>query len=173
MTKLNLALLVFMGLLLSACGPDSPTIESNAQPTPTIPVTYDPKMPDRTNQIPLITQAGTELIEKLKGQGISISYRGLDDSFTLVTQVRATIFQVNQDTISFFEFPDSEAAKAIIVTPEGATLRNSKGATIAYSPAKIGPHVYRKDNIVVLYIGSDEAVIKALSAIMGNQIAGV
>ncbi len=34
------------------------------------------------------------------------------------------------------------------------------------------PHFYKTDNIIVLYVGEDEALIKAIEEIMGKQFAG-
>lgn len=157
--------------LLSACGSDkeasivSPSPTTFANPTTTVAVPPSQNSP--------VTPTPFNLIQKLQAQGINVASAGTDYDFTMVTQVDGNRLMVNGEYLTFFEFPNAEAANVIYVSPEGATFRNVKGATVNFSPAKIGPHVYKKDNLIVLYVGNDQTLLDALKVVMGNQIAGV
>ncbi len=74
--------------------------------------------------------------------------------------------QVNRETIQVYEFADGKAAQdeAAKVQPNGTV----PGVTVNW-PGQ--PHFYRKERIVVIYPGNDQAVLTALEAALGKPFA--
>ena len=82
--------------------------------------------------------------------------------------VPGRITLIGNQRIQIFQYETSSAAK-------------SKAQTISPQGDKIGsgivdwigiPHFYRLGNLIVLYVGSNNDVTKALTEVLGNQFAG-
>ncbi len=172
MTKKCLLMTAFC-LLLFACGSDQTSTNTSLQLTAQAKLFATPGFNSPTPQNPNVTAISFNLVEKLQAQGITVSSNGLYTTFTSIMQISGNSLIVNQEGLIFYEFPDSASANAIYISPDGGTYRNSNGATISIGFAKIGPHVYRKDNVIVLYVDENQTIKNALIAVMGNQIAGI
>ena len=79
--------------------------------------------------------------------------------------------------IGVFVYDDADAAQAdaACVSADGFGY-NREGADGTGYGVQTGwadaPHFYRKDNIILRYIGSDADVLTALEAVCGAQVAG-
>ena len=79
---------------------------------------------------------------------------------------------VNSGKIQVFEFQDKEAADAHAerISPNGTSITNSE---IACSILFVDPpHYFKKNNLIVLYVGKNALVIDALIERYGVQFAG-
>lgn len=76
--------------------------------------------------------------------------------------------RVHGEDVQVFEFADAARAEAQAsrVSPTGTTVGTTKVHWIG------PPHFYRKGKLLVLYVGGDDRVLKALDASLGRQFAG-
>lgn len=82
--------------------------------------------------------------------------------------VKGKVIALYGDHVQIFEYPGSAEAdaQAALVSPDGMTVGTAK-------PHWLGtPHFYRKGRLLVLYLGGNEKVLKALEARLGRQFAG-
>ena len=82
-------------------------------------------------------------------------------------QVQAQVVEVNTGTVNVFEYPDAAAARqdAAKVSLDGSTVGNTKILWIG------PPHFYRKDRIIVIYVGHEVTVTKPLDTVLGIPFA--
>ena len=75
---------------------------------------------------------------------------------------------VNGENVQVFVYASQGTAEAEAkrVSPDGASVGTSMMSWMA------PPHFYRKGNLIVLYVGRDEAVLRALTTVLGPQFAG-
>ncbi len=84
---------------------------------------------------------------------------------------------VNGGTIQVYEFPDDRAAdtEAGYVTPDGynitVPLDGDRTKTV-HSDWLAPPHYYKKDRVIVLYVGADQSLIEVLQSLLGREFAG-
>lgn len=134
-----------LALALTGCGLFSPTgaaLESRAS----LQQALDARVGD-------VTEAGT--LEQPM-------FRGTGTVFVLSGSGVAAPAEV-----SVFEYASAAEAQADAanITPEG----NTKTTMIEWVAP---PHFFRKDRVIALYVGSDPAVLQALTDVMGPQFAG-
>ena len=78
------------------------------------------------------------------------------------------IIKVNGADVQVFEYPSSEAmeSEASQVAPDGGSTGTSMITWVDT------PHFYKAGRIIVLYVGSDDAVLGLLKDALGPQFAG-
>lgn len=78
------------------------------------------------------------------------------------------ILSVNGADVQVIEYPDVEAMgqDAAKVAPDGGSVGTSM---INWVDA---PHFYKSGRILVLYVGSDKAILSLLEKVLGAQFAG-
>ncbi|MBA2285104.1 MAG: hypothetical protein H0W02_06460 [Ktedonobacteraceae bacterium] len=78
------------------------------------------------------------------------------------------IITVNGQQVQVYEYANEESASsdAARISPDGSTIGNSMVDWIA------PPHFYRSGKIIVLYVGTNAAVIHTLQGLFGSQFAG-
>jgi hypothetical protein len=105
-------------------------------------------------------------VRSLRAENTTIEPQGeVEQPFFSVT---GKVIALYGDRVQIFEYPGSAeaGAQAALVSPDGMTVGTAK-------PHWLGtPHFYRKDRLLVLYLGDDEKVLKALEARLGRQFAG-
>lgn len=86
---------------------------------------------------------------------------------------------VNGSNIQVWEYEDAAAAdtEAALISPDGSSIKipinNDEQIFKICSYAWIAPpHFYKASNLIVLYVGDNQAVIDALETILGPQFAG-
>ena len=108
-----------------------------------------------------------QLIADLRSNGVTVA---LSDEITQpFFAVPAKILEVNGDTgVQVFEFPDRTAIEhaTTLVAPDGNTINN-----IIPGWASL-PHFFRRDNLIVLYVGANPMVLTTLRIVLGPQFAG-
>ena len=82
--------------------------------------------------------------------------------------LKGTMIKIGQEDVQVFQYSDAAqvAAQAARISPDGGTVGTSKIRWIG------SPHFYKQDKLLVLYLGEDGKVLKALEAILGRQFAG-
>ena len=79
-----------------------------------------------------------------------------------------SIIKVNGADVQVFEYESAEALEneASQVAPDGGSIGTNM---VMWMDA---PHFYKVGRIIVLYVGSDEAVLSLLEKVLGEQFAG-
>jgi len=121
--------------------------------------------PESTN----LVQDYDSFVDDLRAAGATLEHETLpqvivQDFFSVTGQV----FKVNGEEVQLFEYSNqSEAeAEAALVSPDGSSVGTSMPFWMA------PPHFYKAGRIIVLYVGDNPAVTKALEAVLGRQFAG-
>lgn len=82
--------------------------------------------------------------------------------------VSGQLIRVFDENIQVFQFPDSVAAEqaAALVSPDGFTIGTMHVDWVN------SPHFYKRDRIIVLYVGDTYDLTQVLQSILGPQFAG-
>jgi len=109
------------------------------------------------------------LSRDLQAQGLAVTRSGMApaDAFPFFT-VRAARLVAGGEDVNAFEYTTAAlaAADAAKVSPSGSVIGASQVTWI--SP----PRFYRKDQLIVLYVGTNVTVVSALEIVMGKPFAG-
>lgn len=106
------------------------------------------------------------LVAALRAQGARIVPGGeVEQPFF---SVAGRFLGVNGEDAQVFEYPDSGTARAEAarVSPDGSAIGTARPFWAA------PPHFYRRDRVIVLYVGEAAAVRAPLEAVLGPQFAG-
>ena len=106
------------------------------------------------------------LVVQLKQSGLRVEKAGgLKQAF--FTQ-KARVIRINPPgEAQVYEYADGRKAAS-----EAARV-NADGSIGTSMPMWVAPpHFYRKDRLIVLYLGSDQSVLNVLSRLLGPQFAG-
>lgn len=78
------------------------------------------------------------------------------------------MIKIGDQDVQVFQYVDAAQveAQAARVSPDGDTVGTSKIRWIG------SPHFFKQDKLLILYLGEDEKVLKALEAVLGRQFAG-
>lgn len=105
-------------------------------------------------------------MSELKKAGIPVTQQGeVSQPFF---PVDGKVILLEEAEVQVFEFPDAEASRMAVesVAPDGGAVGTTMVSWLAT------PHFFRTDNLIVLYVGDDPAVVKRIEAVMGPQFAG-
>lgn len=135
-------------LLVAACG---------GQPTSTPTASRGGPVIDYTSLVDNLRAAGLTVVEPLFG--------AIQQPFLSVTGKSLT---VNGDDVQVFEYPDATSADADAshVSPDGSSVANIQIDWVGT------PHFYQVGRLLVIYVGNNTAVVRALEAALGPQFAG-
>ena len=86
--------------------------------------------------------------------------------------VDSKVITINGSNFQVWEYEDAAAAdtEAAFISPDGSSINNN-GKICSWARAA-PPHFYKASNLIVLYVGDNQAVIDALETILGPQFAG-
>ena len=135
-------------LFLSACAP-APLVTTGTEPAGT---------PVQTGA------AGFDLAAALEAAGGKVKRLGAAEQPFF--NVKGERLSVNGAEIQAFSFPDKKSREAIsgLISADGATIGT-------YSINWVSPPTFwAKDNLIVLYLGTDQEVIGLLSRILGSPL---
>jgi len=78
------------------------------------------------------------------------------------------MIKVRGEDVQVFEYSDAMAAEAqtALVSPSGSAVGTTKIHWVG------PPHFFKKGRLIVLYVGDNGKVLKALEAVLGRQFAG-
>lgn len=114
-----------------------------------------------------LTSTGA-LIQALKGQGVTVArVESLPRSSYPFFSVNAQRIVVQGEDVQVFEYPtvarvDTDASK---VSPSGTPVGQTQ---ISWMDT---PHFYKRDRLIVLYVGHAAEILKPLEAILGPPFA--
>jgi hypothetical protein len=139
-----LALLLVLAFAVSGCG-------NGATPSPT----GAPMVEDQASIVAALQAAGATT---------NVGDPVMQDFFTPEGQ----IITVNGADIQVFEYADAAAmeSEAAQVAPDGGSIGTSM---VTWMDA---PHFYKIGRLIVLYVGSDPAILDLLKQLIGPQFAG-
>jgi len=116
-------------------------------------------------------QAGVEadtasLISRLRAQGAGVERTGTAEQPFL--SVTGTMIKLEGGDIQLFEFPSAAdmEANAAMISRDGSAVGTSRIRWIG------SPHFFKQGKVLVLYVGNDAKVLKALETVLGRQFAG-
>jgi len=106
------------------------------------------------------------LVDNLRAMGMAVEPAG-EISQPFFTGAGRAI-SINGETVQVFEYETGEAAKreAGEVAPDGSSVGTTMVTWISQ------PHFFLADRVLVLYVGVDPAVLRALAETMGRPFAG-
>lgn len=144
--------LVLMSGLLLACGTQTQAADQTT-----------------TLTVPEQQSAATEaLLDRLRDQGMLVEFDA-DRTETTLFPVTGIPISINGEPVTIYEFASTEAAiqEADAVKPDG-TATSQKSVITWEQP----PHFYQQNQFIVVYAGSNEAILLALQEVLGAQFAG-
>jgi hypothetical protein len=143
-----------MVMSVAGCGVQATPPAATSSPTtlPTVPPTPAPS-------------ALNELIDALRAAGATVESGGpIQHSFF---SVEGQIITVNGADVQVFEYgsPAAAGAEAETISDDGGQIGTTMVTWVDT------PHFYQKDNLIVLYVGSDELIAGLLEAALDAPIA--
>lgn len=111
-------------------------------------------------------KALASLLNDLRAKGLTVERAG-EVSQPFFT-AKGQALTVNGENVQVFRYARAADAEreAKLVSPTGSSVGTNMMTWMAT------PHFYRKDNLIVLYVGSSAPVVNALTEILGKQFAG-
>jgi len=106
------------------------------------------------------------LSKRLRAAGVKVEPGGrVSQPFF---SVGGQILAVEGEDVQVFRYATARAAgrEAGRVSPDGSSVGTNMMSWMST------PHFFRKDNLIVLYVGDNAAVLRALAAVLGAQFAG-
>ena len=107
-----------------------------------------------------------DFIEELRGRGAEVSHS--DKINQPFFSVEGQILTIDGADVQVFEYATEKAAEddALQVSPDGSSIGKHLVNWVA------SPHFYKKNRLIVLYVGSDVKLINTLEKVLGKQFAG-
>ncbi|MBI2868542.1 MAG: hypothetical protein HYX96_01800 [Chloroflexi bacterium] len=108
----------------------------------------------------------SSLLANLRGEGATVTEVGeLEQPFFAVP---GKLIRVNEQDVQVFEYDSAAAAESAAsqVSADGGTIGTTMVTWVA------PPHFYKAGKVIVLYVGSEQAVRDLLGKILGPQFAG-
>lgn len=109
------------------------------------------------------------LVGDLRHQGVTVSSGGNEprESFPFFS-VQAKRLRINGDDAYVFEYTTDAVAtsEASTVSPSGTPIGTTQTTWIS------APRFYKRDRFIVLYVGTNLTVVRALEAVFGKPFAG-
>jgi hypothetical protein len=125
----------------------------------------------RTTSYLINAKSSTELrslIKKLRRQGarVVLTSEKVEQPFF---SSPARILNINGVGVQVFQYSSTSAVnkEAMLVSSDGMSIGSSK-------PAWMGPpHFFKSGRLIVLYVGNDHTILKAIQGALGKQFAGI
>jgi hypothetical protein len=116
---------------------------------------------------PTALASAEALVRALQQQGAAVTRAGSLPQSSYPLSVSAQLLQVNGEDVQVFEYPsamraDSDASK---VSPTGSAIGRSQ---VSWMDT---PHFYKRDRVIVLYVGHSADVLRMLGAFLGEPFA--
>lgn len=127
-------------------------------------------------QPPVVSHGGpvidyVSLVDNLRAKGAAVVPAGeVSQDFLSVTGNAIT---VNGENVQVFEYSDARIAnsEADTISPDGSQITTKDGRVVMVDWIA-PPHWYKKEKLIVLYVGDDAGVISLLTEVLGKQFAG-
>lgn len=107
------------------------------------------------------------LVSRLRAEGAKVKLTA-EQVRQPFFSVPGRIITINDESLQVFRFANASAAKgqAKRVAPDGMTIGTSKPSWMA------PPHFFKSGELIVLYVGANESILKVLQVSLGAQFAG-
>ncbi len=151
-------LILILVIFLSACTADNEAMSTNESTD--IPLNTPIQPRKEQNFLNILTKGGFEY---------TVGESNGEESFFSVERQYVLI---GDDIISFYEYETNEAmeADAACVDRGGCSI-NVPGRSVCISWVSL-PHFYKKDNLIVNYVGENEKILNFLENNYGKEFAG-
>jgi hypothetical protein len=108
----------------------------------------------------------TNLLSGLRATGARVEPGGRIEQPFL--SVKGRLIKVDGEEVQVFQYPNARLAdtQAARVSRNGRTVGTAKVHWLG------PPHFYKREKLLVLYIGQNDQVLNALEAMLGHQFAG-
>ena len=125
----------------------------------------NPAAPNPTTQDPY--QA---FVKQLRAAGASVVEN--NEKFAPGFSGEVHRLTVNGSSVDVYVYatPEDASADAARITPDGGTFLGDNSGTIFERSAP--PHFYKKNRLIVLYVGTDSQLLGLLTSLLGPQFAG-
>jgi hypothetical protein len=169
-----LAISLILLLLVAACGGDDPTAVPAAPATKAPPTATAAPGENTAGDFDIVGIAGgvEGLVQRLRDAGATVEIGDVfgEDFFSLLLQndPSGQKITVNDADLQVYEYTSEAMAVA------DSSQISPGGTIIGSSPVKWPgpPHFYRSGDVLVRYVGEDEAILALLNGALGKQIAG-
>lgn len=118
-----------------------------------------------------------ELIAQLKAAGATVvAGTGINQPFMTVG---GHTFTVNDEQIQVFEYASVSDAniQGSHISPDGTSFTTVSSSGLPTGTAQVDwvkpPHLYKAGRVIVIYIGTNSAVLHLLGEVLGKQFAGM
>jgi hypothetical protein len=107
-----------------------------------------------------------ELVAALRDNGSAVE--SLDPISQPFFEPEGRVIRVDGSEVQVFEYPNEEDAQlaAGTISSDGSSVGTTM---ISWVEA---PHFFRSGSLIALYVGEEDAVVEALEAVLGPQLAG-
>ena len=107
-----------------------------------------------------------ELVAALRDNGSAVE--SLDPISQPFFVPEGRVISVDGSEVQVFEYPNEEDSRlaAGTISSDGGSIGTSMVSWVE------APHFFRTGNLIVLYVGEEDAIIEALEVVLGPQIAG-
>ena len=124
-----------------------------------------PQVPPADTKVPLgpATQVFADEL-RAAGATVTTSIRLTQPFFS----VGGIVLTVDGEDLQVFEYPDEASAQvdAAAISPDANMIDGEEMGWLA------PPHFYRRGNLMILYMGDDQATLNLTEQIVGEQYAG-
>lgn len=167
-------LIALAALLAAGCSTPTPTLppaptEGSADPAADVPTEPPadaaPTVPP-TPAEPVGVTDTAELIAALQAAGIAVEMGERIEQGAFSTD--AQVIRLGEQDVQVFEYADegTRAADSSSIGQDGATIG---GTAVTWAAP---PHFWAAEKLLVLYVGTDQATIELLSAVLGDPLFG-
>ena len=153
------SLLLFSCVGFTGCGSNSGYAAQQNTPVP--------------NEGPRKAMGLNELLAQLKAAGATvIAGTGINQPFMTVGGRTIT---VNDEQIQVYEYASVSDAnvQASHISPDGTSFTTVSSSSTTQVDWVKPPHLYKARRIIVIYIGTNSAVLHLLGEVLGKQFAGM
>lgn len=154
MRKVIFFSVIIAGLILSACSvPAIPAVNQTQKPDSSQPAGSTSQLTTVDALVTELNQTGSPVVER----------ETINQDFL---QVPGEVLQLANQDIQVYQYPDT------VLRQQDSSKISSDGTIVGSSQIAWGdqPHFWAKDNLIVIYVGSDQAVIDQINSVIGNQI---
>lgn len=111
-----------------------------------------------------------DFITKLKEQNFKVEVEDVEEDILQGQRKWLTINEEEHIAVYLYESREKMEEDASYIDSGGTSYNNGKNS-VKISWASL-PHFYKKDNMIVLYVGQNTDLTNALEQILGAQFAG-
>nr|MBI4157095.1 hypothetical protein [Candidatus Woesearchaeota archaeon] len=113
------------------------------------------------------TNEYNKLVKDLEEKGAKVEIVGDYQHVSFSAPIKKHI-RIEYESVFVFEYENVESAELDASKISGDASRMAGSIMVWFKP----PHLYKKNELIVLYLGDNEKVINFLEEVLGEQFAG-